>query len=130
MSRSTHAFSPKLRIKNAPPVEVTDPEMDILHALHRYRLLEWRQILDLFGSSVPDIKHLAERIERLYQNAYLEDVPRPLYPSEAERGHVYRLGVAGAHLLAGQLSIPFPAFPYWRKGDDKDSRQTQVSALF
>jgi hypothetical protein len=130
MLHSPFAFSQKLRTRNAPPVEIADLEMGILHALHRYRLLEWRQIRALFASSVPNMEHLAERIELLYRNAYVEEVPRLLYSAEMERGKVYRLGGVGAQLLAGQLSIPFPAFQYWRKGDDQDRRKTQVSSLF
>src|SRR5207244_3531761 len=100
-------FSTKRRSVHAPPVDITDTTLEILRAIHRYRLLEWRQICALFGSSVQDTKHLAERIELLYRNAYIEEVPRPLYPSEMEHGSVYRLGIAGAQLLAGQLSLPF-----------------------
>src|SRR6266496_2193021 len=74
MLQSPVTFSPKLRSKNAPPVEVTDLEMGILRALHRYRLLEWRQIQALFGASLHDTKQLAERIELLYLNAYVEVV--------------------------------------------------------
>src|SRR5438093_12331598 len=101
MLRSTYAFSQKLRSRNAPPVEVADLAMHILRALHRYRLLEWRQISALFGSSVPDTAALAERMELLYRNAYIDTVDRPLYPSEAQRGQVYRLGVTGAQYLSG-----------------------------
>jgi hypothetical protein len=70
---------------------------------------------------------LAERIELLYRNAYLEEIPRPLYPDELSKGQVYRLGPAGAQLLSGQLSIQFPNFQYWGKKDDKQRRLTKVS---
>ena len=123
-------FSQKRRSINAPPVEVGDGELAILRAVHRYRLLEWRQLQDLFATSVADTKHLAERVELLYRNGYVEEVPRPLYPAEMERGKVYRLGVAGAQFLAGQLSLPFKDYLYWGKGDDKDNRKTHVSSLF
>src|SRR5437867_4995468 len=127
MLQSSTLFSPKKRSLHAPPVEVTDSALVVLRSVHRYRLLEWRQILDLFGSSVNDTKELAELIERLYQNAYLEAIPRPLYPGEETKGQLYRLGAAGALLLSGQLSIPFPDFEYWGKGDDKDRRKTKTS---
>jgi hypothetical protein len=127
MLQPTFAFSQKLRSRKAPPVEVTDLEMGILRALHRYRLLEWRQILELFAATLSDTKRLAERVELLYRNAYLEEVPRPLYADEQTKGQVYRLGAAGAQLLSGQLSIAFPDFAYWGKGDDKDRRETKVS---
>ncbi len=127
MLQSTFPFSQKLRSRNAPPVEVTELEMAILRALHHYRLLEWRQLLELFAASITDTKHLAERIELLYRNAYLEEIPRPLYPDELSKGQVYRLGPAGAQLLSGQLSIQFPNFQYWGKKDDKQRRLTKVS---
>jgi hypothetical protein len=127
MFSSTFEFSQKQRSKNAPPVEVTERVESILRAVHRYRLLEWRQIIDLFGSSVGDTKELAELVELLYRNAYLEEIPRPLYPHEEAKGQVFRLGVAGAQLLSGQLSIPFPDFQYWGKKNDKRSERTEVS---
>ncbi len=77
-------FSQKRRSINAPPVEVGDGELAILRAVHRYRLLEWRQLQDLFATAVPDTTHLAERVELLYRNAYIEEVPRPLYPAELD----------------------------------------------
>lgn len=123
-------FSPKRRTINAPPVEIGAFERELLRALHHYRLLEWRQIQDLFGAVVPNTKHLAERVELLFRNAYIEEVPRPLYPSEADKGAVYRLGSAGALLLSGQQRIPFADFAYWGKGDDKDRRKNHVSSLF
>src|SRR5258708_22659294 len=112
---------------NAEPMGVGDIELEILRAVYRYRLLEWRQIQELFATSLSDTKHLAERIELLYRNAYLEEIPRPLYPDEQAKGQVYRLGAAGAQLLSGQLSIPFPNFQYWGRKDDKQRRQTKVS---
>jgi Replication-relaxation len=127
MSDPVALFSQKRRRRNAPPVEVGDFELQILRAVHRYRLLEWRQIQNLFRTSVGDTKHLAERVELLYRNAYLEAVPRPRYADEGATGDVYRLGAEGAVLLSGQLSIPFPQFQYWGKGDDKDRRQTKTS---
>src|SRR6266511_2896814 len=127
MLNSTIAFSQKRRSFSAPPVEVGDLELQLLRAVHRYRLLEWRQIQYLFGHSVSATKHLAERVELLWRNAYLEEIPRPLYSEEAARGQVYRLGAAGAQLLSGQLAIPFPNFQYWGKGDDKQRRLTKVS---
>src|SRR5215208_6994578 len=127
MLNSTIAFSQKRRSVSAPPVEVGDLELQLLRAVHRYRLLEWRQIQELFAATLSDTKHLADRVELLYRNAYLEEIPRPLYPNELAKGQVYRLGAAGAQLLSGQLSIPFPDFQYWGKGDDKDRRQTKAS---
>src|SRR5437867_513224 len=100
MLDATTTYSKKRRSVNAPPVEITDFALTILRAVHRYRLLEWRQLRDLFAATLTETQRLTELVERLYRNAYLEEVPRPLYSDDEPKGQIYRLGAAGAELLS------------------------------
>jgi Replication-relaxation len=93
--------------------------------LHRYSVLTPRQLERLFPAF--DVRNT---LEQLYQNAYVERIPRPTYSHEEPKEPAYRLGTEGGRFLAEQTNTPFSSFYYWGKGDAKDRRRTQVSIFF
>jgi len=109
---------------------MTARDTAIVEAVHRYRMLERRQIEKLFSPSSPHSTRIPRRLRLLYQYSYLDRVLRPIYPEEGDRGPVYRLGVEGARLLARRTGTPLASFRYWGRGDDKDARKTHVTPLF
>ena len=124
----------KRRSSRAPPFQMTERDSAIVEAVYRYRMLERRQIENLFFVSVTgrhtNTSYARKRLRRLYLYGYLERILRPIDPSEGSRGPVYRLGPTGARLLAQQAGVPVGQFHYWGRGDDQDSRRTQVQPLF
>ena len=124
----------KRRTINAPTFQMTPRDIALVEAVHRYRLLERRQVEDLFFSPTPgrhtNTNRSRERLRLLYQHGYLERIHRFTHPAEGSQGPVYRLGVNGAKLLAEQAGVPVGQFHYWGRGDDKDARQTRVQPLF
>ena len=124
----------KRRSRRAPPFQMTERDIAIVEAVYRYRMLERRQIENLFFLSATgqrtNTSYARKRLRRLYLHGYLERILRPIDPSEGSRGPVYRLGPTGARLLAQQAGVPVGQFHYWGRGDDQDSRRTQVQPLF
>jgi hypothetical protein len=117
------SFSRKRRTLSASPIELKEKDKKILRAVHKLRAVEVLHIEKLFGISQTYAK---ERLTLLYDNAYLELVPRPYAPKQL----VYRLGSEGARVLAAEMEVSLASFRYWGKGDDKDRRKTEVSPYF
>jgi hypothetical protein len=129
-----HHLPEKRRTRRAPPFQLTERDTAIIEAVHHYRMLERRQVEELFFLSTDgqhtNTSYARKRLRRLYLQGYLERILRPIDPSAGSRGPVYRLGPTGARLLAQQVGVPVGQFHYWGRGDDKDSRRTQVQPLF
>jgi len=122
------------RIATASPFQMTSRDIAVVEAIHRYRMLERRQVESLFFQKAPgqrtNTNRSRERLRLLYQHGYLERVPRPIHPSQGSKGPVYRLGVNGAKFLAKRAEVSLSQFHYWGRGDDKDARQTRVQPMF
>jgi hypothetical protein len=117
----------KLRAASARPFQLTERERDVLHAVHRFRVLDRHQIQSLF---FPNYSKACARLHLLYQHGFLERLYRLNYLSHARRGPVYRLGLRGAKMLADEIVTPLAHFDYWGKGDDRDGHQTQVGPVY
>jgi hypothetical protein len=115
----------KKRTRNAPEYELTDLDINLLETVYRYSVLLPRQI-----ESLIPLPNMQDIVDRLYQCAYLERIPRPTYSHLEAKEPAYRLGVEGARLLAKLTETPLNAFYYWGRGDDKDKRRTEVSIFF
>ena len=122
---STFHLPQKKRTKNAPQYEITELDRILLETVYRYSVLLPRQIQTLIPA--PSIQGI---LDRLYQRAYLELVPRPTYSHQEAKEPAYQLGPEGAKLLAELTETPLHAFYYWGRGDDKDKRRTEVSIFF
>ena len=113
----------KWRATRARPIQLTDRDVEILGAIHRYRVLHRQHICDLFffghseeGSSA------RRRLAQLYEHGYLERIPRFAVQPMANPGPAYRLAARGASLLAECEGIPYAEFNYWGKTEDKFNR--------
>jgi len=124
----------KRRIKSAPPFQMTDRDAAIVDAVHQYRMLEQRQVEQMFFAPTPsqytNTNRSRERLRLLYQHGYLERILRPIHPSEGSKGPVYRLGAKGAKFLAERAGVSLSKLRYWGRGDDQDARPTRVQPMF
>jgi len=122
-----YPFRPKKRIRHAPHFWMTERDEEVIEAVYRYRVLDRPQIERLFFATR---NRTRERLRLLYLHGYLERVTRMVYPGVPSRGPAYRLAARGAKFLSGRTGVSLAEMHYWGKGDDKDSRQTQVGHLF
>jgi hypothetical protein len=117
-----------------PTFRLTERDVAVLDAIHRYRMLERRQVERLFfappDGRASNTNRARERLRRLARERYLSRIPRPIYFFSPHPGPVYRLAQGGAKLLAKRTGLPLNDFYYWGRGDDQDWHQTQVSSLF
>lgn len=129
-----HHLPEKRRTRHAPPFQLTERDTAIIEMVHHYRMLERRQVEQLFFTSTAgqhtNTSYARKRLRCLFLHSYLERILRPIDPSRGSRGPVYRLGPKGAQFLAEQSGMPLSQFRYWGRGDDQDSRRTQVQPIF
>jgi hypothetical protein len=117
----------KVRATTAPPIKLTPRDYQILEAVHKYRVLHRAQICDLFFEGVNDEGGSARRrLSLLYQQGYLERIPRFISPPSNNPGPAYRLAQRGAVILAEQRNVPHVTFNYWGKSEDRDSHRTNI----
>jgi hypothetical protein len=127
----TTAVPLKRRALHAPGFALTERDTVIVEAVYRYRMLERRQVEQLFFSTRgTNTNRARERLRLLYQHGYLERVARPVYSTTAHPGPVYRLALRGAQLVAERTGLPLRTIRYWGRGDDRDSHQTRVGEYF
>jgi len=117
----------KLRARTAPAFELTDRDIEVLKALHYFRVLERAHIEQLF---FPNPSRACARLRLLYQHGYIERIDRPRYPKLPNPAPAYRLALLGAKMLADRAGVPLATVRYWGKGDDRDGHQTRVTAYF
>lgn len=122
----THQSARKL------PLQITERDMQVFSAIHRYRMLDRTQIERLFYTPAhgrqTNTAHAVRRLKRFYEHGFLERVQRPGWWGKPNPSPAYRLANNGAKLLAEQIGIESDAFVYWGKGDDKDYHPTRVSS--
>ena len=117
----------KVRATLAPPMQLTQRDIGILEAIHRYRVLHRGQISEMFFAGVNDEGGSARRrLALLYQHGYLERIPRFISPPMNNPGPAYRLAERGAVELAQRASVPVQQVNYWGRAEDADSHVTQV----
>ncbi len=108
-------------------MQLTQRDMGILEAIHRYRVLHRGQISEMFFAGVNDEGGSARRrLGLLYQHGYLERIPRFVSPPMNNPGPAYRLAGRGAVTLAAQANVPAAQVNYWGQSEDADSHVTQV----
>ncbi len=129
----------KLRSLSARRFHMTERDVRVIEAVHRYRVLDRHQVERLlFASPGMNTNRAIDRLKFLYDHGYLERLYRPTYPpsvqsihlSNSRRGPVYRLAARGAKLLADEQGLPLRQFTYWRKSDDRDSQYSLVTDQF
>lgn len=122
-----HQYRYKWRATQAAPLQLTKRDLAILAAVHRYRVLHRGHISDLFFAGVNDEGGSARRrLGMLYQQGYLERIPRFISPPMHNPGPAYRLATRGAVVLAQRDHQPVSQVNYWGRGEDADSHVTQV----
>lgn len=128
---------PRFRRVSAPPgMVLTDRDREILRQVYQYRMMTREHVEHLLFSPENGQDHFTrtskvrERLKLLFQHAYLERIPVPVRPGTWAWQPVYRLGRKGAKMLAAELGITVGKLAYWGRGDDRDHRATEVSALF
>jgi hypothetical protein len=90
---------------NPPAIELTERDIEIIQAVHKYRFLDSDQIGLLVGGSR---QNLLRRLALLFQHRHL-DRPRSqleYFSPIRNRPLVYGLGNAGADMLSERFSIP------------------------
>lgn len=111
MSKKTNQRLPRYkRVKNPPPMRLTDRDKRILEAIHAYDgMLGFSQIQRLFFGGKSQTEH---RLKLLYQNRYVNR------PNREERRQVpemiYWLDKKGARIVASLQGESYRGF-YWRK---------------
>lgn len=124
------------RVKEPPPMVMTERDKKILHAVHEYRMLTREQVERLLFAPEGGQDHFTKtskarhRLKVLYQNKFLERVPLPVNTARWAWQPVYRLARGGAEVVTADLGISVQDLVYWGKGDDKDRRATEVTPLF
>src|SRR5438067_2264084 len=107
-------FAPPKR--QAPSMQMTHRDLSILETVHKYRVLHRGQISEQFFAGVNDEGSSARRrLHLLYQNGYLERIPRFIAPPLNNPGPAYRLAARGAALLAQKEGSAYRDFNYWGK---------------
>src|SRR6185436_18820384 len=96
---------------------VTERDVAVLEAVHRYRMLERRQVERLFfappDGRASNTNRARERLRWMARARYLSRIPRPIYFFSPHPGPVYRLAQGGAKLLAKRTGLPLNDFYYW-----------------
>jgi hypothetical protein len=114
------------------PFQITARDVQVLSAVHRYRMLDRTQIERLFyvpeHGQMTNSAHAIRRLKWLYEAGFLERVRRQGWWGKPNPGPAYRLANRGADLLAQQIGIESDAFMYWGKSDDRDYHPTRVSS--
>jgi hypothetical protein len=106
------SFPQKQRTRHSSPFQLTARDMNIIEAVHRYRMLERNQVEQLFfaradGPTHTNTNRSRERLRLLYRHGYLERILRPIHPLLSnQQGPVYRLAARGAKLLAERSGVP------------------------
>lgn len=93
------------RSGDAPRIELTDDDVEILRRVFRYRFVRADDLYRLFDQRSPD--KISRRLVRLYRNHYLD---RPIaqvdrYREGGSRAMVYGLDNAGARFIAESLGL-------------------------
>jgi hypothetical protein len=112
----------KVRATRAKPIQLTPRDLDLIHAIYKYRVLQRAQIENMFFAGVHDEGSSARRrLNLLYQHGYLERIPRFVSPPENNPGPAYRLSQRSAVLISERDGKPLSEFNYWGKSEDRDS---------
>jgi hypothetical protein len=131
LTSSTYLIHPRLRNL---PFHITERDLEVLSALHRYRLLDRTQIERLFFTAPhgqpSNRAHAIRRLKHFYDHGLVERVQRAGWWGKPNPGPAYRLAGRGAQLLADQIGIENDAFAYWGKSDDRDYHPTRVSNAY
>lgn len=98
------------RVKNPPPMRLTERDQEIILAVHEYRLLSSQHVEVLFFPSNKSNSHsrrsaCQRRLQLLFHHSYLDRLSLPLIMGEGRSPFVYALGKAGATLVASRLNI-------------------------
>lgn len=93
------------RAADAPRIELTDDDIDILRRVFRHRFLRADDLYRLYPGRSPD--KLSRRLMRLYRSGFLD---RPIaqvdrYRAGGSQPMVYGLDTAGARLLAERCGV-------------------------
>ncbi len=130
-SHYAYFSDPRLR---SLPFQITERDLQVLSAIHRYRMLDRPQIERLFYTPAhgqqTNTAHAVRRLKHFYEHGFLERVQRPGWWGRPNPGPAYRLANRGARLLADHIGIESDAFAYWGKHDDKDDHPTRVSSAY
>jgi len=121
----------KVRATHAKPIQLTQRDIELIQAVHKYRVLHRGQISDMFFAGVNDEGSSARRrLNLLYQHGYLERIPRFISPPLNNPGPAYRLAQRGAVLLAEHAGVPLAEFNYWGRSEDKDSHIGKIGHAY
>jgi Replication-relaxation len=121
-------YSSKWRSTRARPMQFTERDIQILSAVYRFRVLHRQQIGELFFMDASrEGASARRRLNLLYQNGYIERIPRFPKPPMMNPGPAYRLAARGATILAEHEGVKFQDFNYWGKNEDKHHHLTKLS---
>ena len=124
-----HHYRYKVRATQAPPMQMTNRDLSILEAVHKYRVLHRGQISHQFFAGLKGEGQgstARRRLGLLYQNGYLERIPRFVAPPMNNPGPAYRLAARGAAILAHQAGAAYKEFNYWGRAEDDTSHVTRL----
>lgn len=109
---------------------MTERDIAVLEAVHKYRMLERRQLQEMFfikpGARSQNLTMTVTRLNYLYRYGFLERIQRKGWWGRPNPGPAYRLAKKGAQILAERQGLEPGQVAYWGKGDDIDWHPTRV----
>lgn len=103
----------KLKRKAAPPIRLTERDIEIIRALHAHRFLTTQHLQTL--TNTKSRWAINARLRLLYDHKYIDRpyAQKALYSHADKRPVIYALGNKGASLLSTQFNTPMPPKVYW-----------------
>jgi hypothetical protein len=99
------------RVPQPPPMRLTARDVQVIQAVHEYRVLRREQIQQLL---FPSRNTANERLQRLYQHRFLERRWLPVEYGQGAGQAIYLLDQRGADLIAEQSHVE-PTTMGWRQ---------------
>jgi hypothetical protein len=90
------------RMKNPPPIRLTERDMKLIQAVYEYRVLTTQQLKTLF---FPSLHRAYARLEALYHHGFLERQFLGVYADKMNTPILYLLDRRGAELLQAELGL-------------------------
>lgn len=90
------------RLKNPPPIRITERDIAVIRTVHEYRIMTTQQIQQLF---FPSMHRAYERLSALYHHRYLDRRFLGEYSDKMNKPVLYVLDRAGVELLRSRLGL-------------------------
>src|SRR5437016_4759781 len=101
-------------VRNRAPIQISDQDVRIFAALHRYKILERHQIQQLFFTSASNpaanLRWADARLKQLYDHGFIERIQRSGDWRRPNPGPAYRLARHGAEELAKPQGLDLSQF--------------------